>query len=119
MTSNQIDTFLAFLRDCEQQFHMAEAEEQEANAVTNDIHHSMELEDHSKIELLQLAEELTEVRRQRRRAKDTISELTPVLEYLENNRADVKRLERLLGDVRKAERKTENRIYTPRAKRQN
>ena len=117
MTSEKIDSFLQFLRDCEQRFHMAEADEQEANAATNDIHHSMELEEHDKIGLLQLAEELTAVRRTRRKAKDTISELTPVLDWLENNRAVVKGLERLLGDVRKAERKTENRIYTPRIKR--
>ena len=96
---------------------MAEADEQEANAVTNDIHHAMELEEHGAAELLQLAQELTQVRRQRRKAKDAISELTPVLTWLENNRSVVKGLERLLGDVRRAERKAENRIYTPRAKR--
>ena len=36
MTSNQIEAFLTFLRDCEQRYHMAEADEQEANAITND-----------------------------------------------------------------------------------
>lgn len=117
MTSEKIDAFLTFLRDCEQQLHMAEADEQEANAVTNDIHHAMELEEHDDQELLQLAHELTKVRRQRRKAKDTISEVTPVVDFLEANRSFVKSLERLLGEVRKAERRTENRIYTPRTRR--
>ena len=43
MTSNQIEAFLTFLRDCEQRYHMAEADEQEANAITNDILHALEL----------------------------------------------------------------------------
>lgn len=41
----------------------------------------------------------------------------PVLMWLDNNRAVVKALERLLGDVRKAEKRTECRIYTPRTKK--
>jgi len=117
MTSEQIDAFLTFLRDCEQRFHMAEAEEQESNAVTNDIHHSLELEEHGDGEILQLAKDLTRARRQRRKAKDEMDALSPVLLWVEENRSVVKGLERLLGDVRKAERRAENRIYTPRTER--
>lgn len=117
MTSNQIDAFLAFLRDCEQRYHMAEADELEANAVTNDIHHSLELEEHGEPELLSLASELAETRRKRREAKDVMAQTLPVLAWMEDNRAVVKSLERLLGEVRKAERAAENRIYTPRTRR--
>ena len=45
MTSEQIDMFLSFLRDCEQQYRMAEADEQETNNITQDILHSLELEE--------------------------------------------------------------------------
>lgn len=117
MTSPSIDAFLAFLRDCEQRCHMAEADELEANAVTNDIHHALELEEHDPVELLALAEELADTRRKRRAAKDAIAETSPVVAWLEDNRAVVKSLERLLGEVRKAERIAENRIYTPRTRR--
>ena len=117
MTSPYIDAFLTFLRDCEQRCHMAEADELEANAVTNDIHHALELEDHDPAPLLALAEERADTRRKRREAKDAIAETSPVLAWLEDNRAVVKSLERLLGEVRKAERIAENRIYTPRTRR--
>ena len=113
-TSNKIDDFLTFLRDCEQRFHMAEAEEQEANAITNDIHHSMEFLEHGDNDVLQLGRELIAARRQRRRAKDCMLETAPILAWLEENRQVVKSLERLLGEARKAERSIENRIYTPR-----
>lgn len=114
MTSPQLDAFLTFLRDCEQRYRMAEADEQEANAVTNDIHHSLELEEHTDAEVLALGLELSEVRRKRRTAKDVMAETAPVLAWAEENRTVIKSLERLLGEVRKAERSAENRIYTPR-----
>lgn len=47
MTSENIDIFLSFLRECEQKYHMAEADEQEANNLTQDILHSLELKNHT------------------------------------------------------------------------
>lgn len=91
--STPIETFLSYLRDCERRYHMEEANEQEANAVTNDIQHDLELVDHSESEVLALALELTETRRNRRKAKDAIAMTAPVLAFLDENRAFVKRLE--------------------------
>ena len=114
MTSNQIEVFLAFLRDCEQRYHIAETEEQEANNETQDILHSLELEPHDYHEYARLSKELRDVRQRRRKAKDTMVVLAPVVSYLNGNRLYIKGLERLLGDVRKAEKKLENRVYVPR-----
>lgn len=116
MTSQGIENFLAFLRETEQRYHMAESDEQEANDETQDILHSLELQDHDYHEFARLSKELRGVRQKRRSAKDTMSETAPVLDWIENNRQTVKSIERLLGDVRKAEKKTENRIYTPRVR---
>ena len=41
----------------------------------------------------------------------------PVGSWLEQNQAVVKGLERLLGEIRKAEKSTENRVYIPRVRR--
>lgn len=112
--SGPIDAFLTYLRASEQRYRMEEANEQEANGLTNDIHHELELVEHSEGEVLALGLELAEVRRKRRKAKDVMSATAPVLEFLDENRSFVKRLEQLLGDVRKAERRVEGRIYTPR-----
>lgn len=117
MISEQIDVFLSFLRDCEQQYHMADADEQEANSGTQDILHSLELEEHDYRDFARLSKELREVRRKRRSAMDLKRITAPVLDWLDENKDTVKSLERLLGDVRKAERSTENRIYTPRTKK--
>lgn len=96
---------------------MAEADDQEANGATQDILHSLELQEHGYHEYAQLSRQLRDVRRKRRAAKDTMSFCAPVLSWAEANRNVVKGLERLLGDVRKAERSAEGRIYTPRTKR--
>lgn len=116
MNSKPIEDFLQFLRDCEQQYHMAEADEVEAVGITNDILHNLELLEHDDGEVLSLGRDLIEARRKRRGAKDTIGESAPVLAWIEENRITVKSLERLLGEVRKAERSMENRIYFPRTK---
>lgn len=113
--SQAIETFLGFLRQCEQSYHMAEADEQEANDETQDILHCLELREHSDEEFLALSKELRETRQKRRTAKDVMNTTQPVLDWLDENRPTVKSMERLLGEVRKAEKNIEGRFYTPKA----
>ena len=61
-----------------------------------------------------LALKLREVRQKRREAKDLLDQAGPVADWLESRRAVVKELEQLLGGVRKAERRSRDRIYTPK-----
>ena len=117
MTSTGIEAFLSYLRETEQKYRMAEADEQDANDETQDILHSIELQEHDYHDFARLSKELKSVRQKRRTAKDTMSETIPVLEWVEANRAVVKGLERLQGDVRKTEKNTENRMYTPRVRK--
>lgn len=116
MVSKAIESYLYFLRDTEQKFNMAAADEQEANDETQDILHSLELQEHDYHEFARLSKDLKAVRQKRRAAKDAMNEMTPVLAWIDDNRAVIKSMERLLGEVRKAEKLTESRIYTPRAK---
>lgn len=117
IASKSIADFLAFLRDCEQQMHMAIADEQEANSKTQDILHSLELEDHTYHEHAALAKELRTIRKDRRKAKDAMAVYQPIIDWIEANRSTLKGMEQLLGAVRKAEKSTGDRIYTPRTKR--
>ena len=99
MTSEGIERFLGYLRDTEQAYRLAQAEEGAANDATQDILHAIELEESGCRRPARLLKKLKQVREKRRAAKDT---------------PEIKGLERLLGEVRKAERRTENRSYTPR-----
>lgn len=116
MFSEPIEDFLTYLREVESQYRMAQATEEETFNETNDLLHQLELQEHTYHEYAQLAKEITRVRQERRQAKDLMMMSEPILDWIDDNKAFVKSLEQLLGAVRKAERNTENRIYTPRAK---
>lgn len=112
--SKDLERFLDFLKSAESQLDQATAGQQEAEAETQDILHSLELEKHSYHEMAALSRKLAEVRQARRQNKDIVSQLTPVVEWTRENNAAVRSLQRLLGDLRKVERSAQNRFYTPR-----
>lgn len=112
--SNGIEAFLDYIREAEQLYRISVSNEQEANDATQDILHSLELEDHDYDSSARLAIKLKEVRQARRAAKDLMGPTLPVVEWAEDNRQTIKALERLLGEVRKMEKNTGNRIYTPK-----
>lgn len=112
--SKDLERFLDSLKSAESQLDQAMAGQQEAEAETQDILHSLELEKHSYHEMAALSRKLAEVRQTRRQKKDIVAQLTPVVEWTKENDGTVRSLQRLLGDVRKAEKSTQNRIYTPR-----
>lgn len=96
---------------------MAQADEKESNDETQDILHSLELEKHEYKEYAKLGKELKAIRQYRRKAKDTIELTWPIVEWIEQHKSEIKSLENLLGVVRKAEKKMDNRIYIPKSKR--
>lgn len=112
--SNGIEAFLDYIRETEQLYRISVSNEQETNDATQDILHSLELETHDYHSSARLARKLKEVRQARRAAKDLMGQTLPVVEWAEGNRQTVKALERLLGEVRKMEKNTGNRIYTPK-----
>lgn len=114
MVSKGIDDFLKFLREVEQTNRCAVTDEQEASDETQDILHLLELEEQSYHDSAQLAKKLKSIRQARRRAKDTITQTVPIIEWIKSNRNVINGLEQLLGRVRKEEKNAEGRIYTPK-----
>lgn len=113
-TSKRIEEFLSYLREAQQTHTIAEMDLKEANDARQDILHALELENQSYHESAKLAKTLKEVRQQRRAAKDKIIQTVLVVEWIAENPQTIKALERLLGDVRKAEKSLEHRVYVPR-----
>jgi hypothetical protein len=95
---------------------MAEADRAEAEAATQDLLHALELGNDKAPGRARLGLKIREVRRQRRTAKDIAEQTRPVVDWVEQNRTVIKGLERLLGDVRKQERRSEGRSYAPRTR---
>lgn len=112
--SENVSDFLDFLRESEQLARISKENEQEANDSTQDILHKLEIQPVSYHEAARLARKLAEVRQSRRMAKDIYNTVSLIVQWAEENKNVVKSLERLLGDVRKAEKFMRNRTYTPK-----
>lgn len=93
---------------------IATDDEQRSNDETQDILHTIELDKHTYYEYARLSKKLKEIRDYRREAKNTQEALLPLVGWVEQNKPVIKSLERVLGDMRKAEKKQENRMYAPR-----
>ena len=112
--SEHIESFLNFLREAQREYNIAADDEKSANGATQDILHSIELEEHKYHEYARLSKALREVRQERRRAKDIEQQIQPLQEWVTENAKALKTLEQVLGAVRKAERSMQERNYISR-----
>lgn len=112
--SEYISCFLDFMRESTMEYEVARSRQSDADNETQDLLHRLELHDDTYHDMARISRELKKVRRERRKAKDTVAELEPVCKWREENARALKSLEQLLGAVRKAEKATQNRIYMDR-----
>lgn len=110
----QIEGFLDFMRNVKTDYNIAVSCEKDANDATQDLLHSLEIYENTYHEYARAAKKLAQVRQERRAAKDMREQLRPIMDWLEENDRVIYGLENLLGNVRKAERSTEGRFYTPK-----
>jgi len=116
IVSEGIELFLKYLRETAELNRIGEANENEENNVTQDLLHSIEIEPHTYNEYAKLSKMLKVSRQNRRNAMNLKEQTAPVKEWSEQNLPIIRSLEQLLNTVRKLERKSENRVYTPRTK---
>ena len=109
--SEGLENFLNFIRDCSQDYNIAVDAENDANNATQDLLHAFELGTWDEPQIIKMSHTLTKVRSERRQAKDVRSVYELVVNWAAANDEFIKSLTRLLGDVRKAERGTEGRLY--------
>ncbi len=109
--SETLKGFLDFLREAEEQEHIAVSEEQLTSDETQDILHRLELNDDSYAVTLALASALRIVRRRRRTAKDNAALAKLVNDWAADHQQAVRGLDKLLGDMRKMEANHKQRFY--------
>ena len=114
MISDNIADFLSYMEEQCQMYDIARDMLKECDEATQDILHKMEIDPVKYKERARLATKLQSIRRQRRTAKD-MTETTKIISiWVKDNKSIIGSLQRLLGDVRKAEKKQQNRTYIPR-----
>ncbi len=82
---------------------------------TQDIIHELELVKHTYAERGRLTDELIEIRKRRRIAKNATELLLPLTTWFLNQQKSCNALRNVLGDMRKIETKHANRLYYKRA----
>lgn len=112
--AEQFSQFLRFLRQCQEDFSIAESLQDDTEAETQDILHKLELEENTYHEYARLSKTLKKVRIERRKAKDTIEQLGPLVTWVAQNSKIIKELEKVLGEMRKAEKNIQYRHYNPK-----
>lgn len=82
---------------------------------TNDLLHALELLEDDE-ELVDYTRQLRDTRKMRREAKDFQEVVSPMVNFMNRNRKVIKEFNEAVEEMRRAEKKQENRSYTPRVK---
>lgn len=84
--------------------------------LTTDLLHMIEFGDIGYSERCKLSTKLKNCRLSRRNHKDIIEELEPIVKLMREGffKEEMRKFEKVLGDIRKVEKKHQNRIYYPR-----
>jgi hypothetical protein len=112
--SEIISEFIKFLNDANFSYTYMLDQMKEQDGITQDILHTLELEELKYNERARLATKLAAARKQRRIFKDAVEELEPISDFLEDNKKLINNLGALVGTVRKQEKYHTNRKYYPR-----
>lgn len=114
MYSEFIEDFLKFLRSAEETYNINLSLEKEKDDETQDLLHELELGDLMEADYELLSKAAQQTRQERRVAKDTVAQLSPVVEWIKKNRKTIQEWDQVLGKVRKAEESRKNRYYRKR-----
>lgn len=109
--SEKLSEFLNFICQVKPEYDYYLDVQADAEAKTLDLLHEIELVPHNAFDMVKIYKQLRESRKQRRLAKDSIRELTPLVTWVEDNKKEIEALKRTLGDVRKVEKMEDGRIY--------
>jgi hypothetical protein len=92
----------------------AEEEIELHNQSIQDILHVFELLELTEEELIEYGQQLTDIRKQRRIAKDFVDLSKPLCEFVMKNKSSIEDLKKLQGTLQKDMDAKEKRTYTPR-----
>ncbi len=115
--SEQIKSFLDFLDECKELNSMAYNGVGEEDKRHQDLIHAIEFE-HNPDKIAQIGIRIHQNRVERRVYKDLFELTDPVVQFVRDpqNKKTLDSARQLLGKVRKAESRQENRFYVPRIK---
>ena len=113
MHSKDLENFLSLLRSSEEQHNIHFENVGKCNEEQNNIVHDFEDNPSYKVRG-KLGTRLTNLRKERRFSKDTVELTEEVVQFCKDNGQFIRKLEKLLGDLRRKEKNLETRVYSRR-----
>ncbi|WP_156934346.1 hypothetical protein [Paenibacillus zanthoxyli] len=109
--------FLDTIKGARAAYEKGVADEQYFHDETNDLNHALELLPRNHPLRIGLDEQLSESRWQRRKAKDEIEQLEPLINFLKRQKGMVGELSKVLGDIKSIQKEQSQRFYTVRVRK--
>ncbi|HAH70701.1 MAG TPA: hypothetical protein DCL74_02915 [Succinivibrionaceae bacterium] len=106
-----IKSFLDFVAHSEVEATQAKELLEECDKQTQDILHYLEFSDSPYLERKKITDLIPDIRRARRKAKDTNAIVAPLIKWIRSNKKAISELQQVLGSVRKEEQYQINRAY--------
>ena len=113
--TRDVEQIMRTINEAYEQYKMADAELEYCDKKTQDILHELELVNHKYHETAKLSLELTDIRRRRRVAKDTLELLYPIVHWRDQQQGALGKLSNVIGEMRKIDEKHRNAVYYYRA----
>lgn len=114
INSKDLEAFLSLLRTTEEQHNIHYDNVNKCDREQQNLLHDFELLDLNYNQRAKKATELKKTRLERRYSKDIVEMTSEVVQFCKENQAFVKKMEQLLGKLRKKEKDLENRVYKRR-----
>lgn len=107
MWSDALSEYLKFFKLAQSEKSKADEALADTNEQIQDLLHHLEFEDLKYHEKAKIAIKIEDLRHERRLAKYQIEQTTPIVDWVNKNTAAIHSMEKLLGEIRKAEQHTD------------
>ena len=107
MWSDALSEYLKFFKLAQSEKSKADEALADTNEQIQDVLHHLEFEDLKYHEKAKIAIKIEDLRHERRLAKYQIEQTTPIVDWVNKNTAAIHSMEKLLGEIRKAEQHTD------------
>jgi len=112
--SEMLSDVLKYFREIQLKYNIALKCIDEKQMLQEDLLHKIEFKDRTAAERNKPSTALRKCRLERRKNKDDAELLRELVEFITNNQPAIKKLEKILGDMRRIEENQNKRRYKPR-----
>lgn len=112
--SERLSNVLADARSIKSQYEFSYNKINELDLLQNDLVHKIEFKDKTARERSKTSTRLKKCRDDRRNHKENVELLKKLIEFIDGNQQLIKKLEKILGNMRKIEETQGKRSYKPR-----